>query len=121
KPDSRYYNLLRNWIAEGLKNEETALARPVTIDILPKTINCDLPGRTQHVLVIAKFADGTTRDVTREAVLESSNKDVATVKDSVLRAERRGETSVLVRYEGLYASRLVTVMGDRNGYVWNEF
>jgi hypothetical protein len=121
KPDTRYYRILHDWISEGLRKEEMAPARPVTLDILPKLINCDLPGRTQRVLVIAKFPDGTTRDVTREAVLESSNKDVATVKDAQVRAERRGETSVLVRYEGLYASRLVTVMGDRNGYVWTEF
>ncbi|HLX64853.1 MAG TPA: DUF1549 and DUF1553 domain-containing protein [Planctomycetota bacterium] len=121
KPDSRYYKILLAWISEGLKNEEVASARPVTIDILPKTIGFDLPGRSHRVLIVAKYSDGTTRDVTREAVIESSNKDVATVKDAVIRAERRGETSVLVRYEGLYASRLVTVMGDRNGYVWTEF
>jgi hypothetical protein len=31
---------------------------------------------------------------------------------------RRGEAAVLVRYEGNYATKLVTVMGDRTGFVW---
>ncbi len=121
KPGSRYYNVILNWISEGLKNEDVASARPVSLEILPRAVNFDLPGRSQRVLVIATYADGTTRDVTREAVLESSNKDVATVKDAQFKAERRGETSVLVRYEGLYASRQVTVMGDRGGYAWQDY
>src|SRR5262249_29378654 len=61
---------------------------------------------------------GTERDVTREAVFSLSNGDVAEIKDGSVKALRRGETAVLVRYEGVYGTRLVTVMGDRAGYEW---
>jgi hypothetical protein len=121
KPDSRYYSMLLKWISDGLQNEDAAAARPTDLEVLPATIAFDLPGRAQRLIVLARYPDGTTRDVTREAFLESSNKDVAAMKDGVVTAARRGETSVLVRYEGRYAARLVTVMGDRTGYAWTSF
>ena len=33
---------------------------------------------------------------------------------------RRGEASVLVRYEGAYAATTLTVMGDRDSFVWQQ-
>jgi len=116
KPGSRYHQLLRQWIAEGAQFEDVAKNRPTQITILPEKVEIDLPGRLQQFLVIATYADGSTRDVTREAVLSSNNEEVALVKDSTLTALRRGEMAVLVRYEGLYDAREVVVMGDRTGF-----
>lgn len=116
KPGSRYHSILRQWIAEGAKFEDVPSNRPLKIEIFPKAVEIDLAGRQQHFLVLASYADGTTRDVTREAVLSSNNEEVALVKDSMLTALRRGEMAVLVRYEGMYASREVFIMGDRAGY-----
>ena len=42
-------------------------ARPTSIEILPKQIDLDLPGRAQRVIVLAHYPDGVVRDVTREA------------------------------------------------------
>src|SRR5262249_164788 len=50
----------------------------------------------------------------------TSNGDVAQVKDGLMTGIRRGETCTLIRYEGLYASQLVTVMGDRTGFEWAD-
>jgi hypothetical protein len=116
KPGSRYHQTLKQWIAEGAKFEDVAQNRPAKITILPEKVEIDLPGRLQQFLVLATYADGSTRDVTREAVLSSNNEEVALVKDSTLTALRRGEMAVLVRYEGLYDAREVAVMGDRAGF-----
>ncbi len=116
KPGSRYHALLKRWIAEGARFEDVAKARATNITILPATVEIDLPGRQQQFIVLAAYPDGTTRDVTREAVLSSNNEEVALVKDGTLTALRRGEMAVLVRYEGLYSAREVVVMGDRSGY-----
>ena len=71
--------------------------------------------------VIATYADGTVRDVTREAFVESGNTEVATVdRDGVMTAVRRGEAAVLARYEGAYSATTLTVMGDRSGFVWQQ-
>jgi hypothetical protein len=118
KPGSREYELLRVWIVEGAKAEPLAEGRATKIEVLPADIEMDLPGRAQRLVVIAHYADKTTRDVTRDAIFSSSNTDVAEVKDGQVRALRRGEAAVLIRYEGIYATKELTVMGDRAGYEW---
>ncbi|MCI0745569.1 MAG: DUF1549 and DUF1553 domain-containing protein [Verrucomicrobia subdivision 3 bacterium] len=120
KPKSREYDLIRQWIAEGAAYEDPAKGRAKEIEILPAEVEMDLPGRAQQLLVIAHYEEGTTRDVTREAVFESNNSDVAEIKENVIKSVRRGEAAILIRYEGLYAARQVTVMGDRTGFEWVE-
>ena len=120
KPGSREHQLLRQWIVEGVKFESPATARATKIEILPSAVEMDLPGRTQQLLVLAHYPDGTTRDVTREAIFNSNNSDVAEIKEGIVKSVRRGEAAILIRYEGIYAARQVTVMGDRTGYEWAE-
>ncbi len=120
KPGSRYHQILRQWIAEGAQFEDPAQNRPKSLTVAPDQIEMDLPGRTQQMLVLAKYADGSSRDVTREVVFSINNLDVAAIKDGVVTALRRGEAAVLMRYEGLYATKEVTVMGDRSGWAWED-
>ncbi|MHB8523365.1 MAG: DUF1549 and DUF1553 domain-containing protein [Limisphaerales bacterium] len=118
KPGSRYYQLIHDWIAQGTKLDEIRTGRASSLDVLPSEVELDLPGRSQQILVQAHYPDGTVRDVTRDAILTSNNPDVAEVKNGAVTGLRRGEAAVLVRYEGNYATKLVTVMGDRTGFVW---
>ena len=121
KPGSREYKLLRDWIAQGTKSEESKAGRATSIEILPGDVEMDLPGREQQVVVIAKYADGTTRDVTRDAHFSVSNTEVAGAgADGVVKGLRRGEAAILVRFEGIYGTKLLTIMGDRSGYEWKE-
>lgn len=116
--ESRYYKVLEQWIAEGCQYNPEA-ARVTTIEVYPPTPLLQLRRDQQQLIVIAKFADGTTRDVTREAVFESSNFEVATVsKTGLITAVRRGEAAALVRYEGNYAAAPISILGDRTGYEW---
>src|SRR5262249_5494935 len=71
--------------------------------------------------VYATYADGSVRDVTAEAFIESSNTEVATCdKQGLLTAVRRGEATALARYEGAYTATTLVVMGDRGGFVWKD-
>ncbi|MBX3734163.1 MAG: DUF1553 domain-containing protein [Verrucomicrobiae bacterium] len=115
RPGSRQHELLRQWISEGARFEPLDV-RATGLTILPETVELDLPGREQRFLILAQYPDGSTRDVTREAILSSNNEEVALVRGHTLTALRRGEMAVLVRYEGLYAAREVVVMGDRTGF-----
>lgn len=117
--ESRAYKTIHQWIAEGCKFSEAT--RPVKLDILPKKPVLDRSGQKQQMLVIATFDNGSTRDVTRDAIFESSNFEVATVNGTgQVKAVRRGESSILVRYEGAYASNTLIVLGTREGYVWKD-
>ena len=121
KPGDRHYGVIHDWIQQGLSIEQDRVTtRPSRIEILPHTVDLDLPGRTQRVVVLAHYPDGTSRDVTREAVLSSNNEEVAKLSDNNrVGAIRRGEAAVLVRYEGSYAAVNVSVMGDRAGFAWS--
>ncbi|MFQ3649568.1 MAG: DUF1549 domain-containing protein [Gemmataceae bacterium] len=113
-----YYQTLRAWIAAGSPFDPKT-PKVQSIEVTPANAVIALPGQKQQVRVVAKFADGATRDVTSEAFLESSNTEVATVdRQATIRSIRRGETTVLVRYEGAYAATSVIVMGKREGFVW---
>ena len=118
EPDTPYYRTIRRWIAEGAKLDLSA-ARVTKIDIFPKDPVIEAIGNAQQMRIVATYADATTRDVTREAFIESGNTEVATAdRQGVLTAVRRGEAPVLARYEGSYAATTLTVMGDRSGFVW---
>jgi hypothetical protein len=119
QPGSRQYNLIVQWIKEGVHEEpDPATARPNRLEVLPADVDLDLAGRTQRLVVIAHYPDGASRDVTRDAVITSSKDEVAKVAGPVLTAIRRGEAAVLVRYEGNYAAVNVSIMGDRTGFAW---
>ena len=69
--------------------------------------------------VIASYSDGSERDVTADAFIESGDTETATADAAgTLTAVRRGEAPMLARYEGAYAATTLTVMGDRDGFEW---
>jgi WD40 repeat protein len=122
KPGSQYYETLRRWIADGAHLNLTT-PRVTSIQITPSNPIVESIGARQQMRVVATYADGTQRDVTREAFLESGNTDIAkTVPEQagLLESLRRGEAPVLVRYQGNYAATTLTVMGDRGGFAWEE-
>ncbi len=120
QPGEPYYEILRSWIADGVKLDQTG-PKVVKIEVHPARAVAPLPGMRQQMAVLATFSDGTVRDVTSEAFLESSNTEVATVdRAAVATTLRRGEATLLVRYEGNYAAAGVICMGDRKGFAWKE-
>src|SRR5205085_4687899 len=74
--------------------------------------------RTQRIIVLAHYADGAVRDVTREAVLSSNSVEIAKLTGSEITGLRRGEASILVRYEGNYGVVNVSIMGNRDGFAF---
>jgi hypothetical protein len=115
-----YYEILRQWIADGMKLDLDAV-RVAKVEVLPRDPIIPRAGMKQQMMVLATYADGNVRDVTREAFIESGNIEVIEANQSgVLTMLRRGEAPVLVRYEGAYAATTIIVMGDRSGFAWND-
>jgi hypothetical protein len=120
KVGEKYYNILRQWIADGAVLDLNA-PRVKKIEVFPHDPVVQKIGSLQQVRIVATFTDGTTRDVTAEAVLASGDTDVAkTDGGGLIDTLRRGEAPLLARYEGNYAATTLTVMGDRTGFVWNS-
>jgi hypothetical protein len=120
QPGDPSYELLRAWIGGGVKLD-LSVPRVAAIDIFPKNPTVPLPGMKQQMGVIARYTDGSVRDVSAEAFVETSNSDVATVdKNGLVTTARRGEATMLARYEGAYAATTMIVMGDRSGFQWKD-
>jgi hypothetical protein len=120
QPGDPHYRLIRDWIADGVKLD-LASPRVVSIDIFPKAPVVPLPGMKQQMAVLARFADGQVKDVSEEAFIETSNQDIATVdKHALVSTNRRGEATMLARYEGNYTATTMIVMGDRSGFEWRS-
>jgi hypothetical protein len=118
--DSNYYDIIRTWIAQGLSFDRD-VPRVTGIEVFPPDVTIPLADMQQQFRVVATFADGSTRDVTREAFLESSNTDIATIdRSGLVQSLRRGEAAILARYEGAYAATTLFVMGDREAFVWQD-
>ena len=114
-----YYNLLRDWIAEGCK-VQTDEPTCVKLTVTPASGRVlKHPAWTQQLRVMAHFADGTQRDVTRLAVFESSDDKVADInRTGRVTGYRRGEAAVLVRYLEHIESVLITFVRDVEGFSW---
>ncbi len=115
-----YYELLHQWLSGGAKLNKSTPA-VTSIAISPENPTIQSIGALQQVRVVATYADGQLRDVTREAFVTSGNTEVATADErGLMTAVRRGEAPVLARYQGAYAATTLTVMGDRSGFVWQD-
>ena len=118
--DEKYYQILREWIAGGARLN-LAAAKVARIELSPQNPVVQKIGSHQQLRVVAHFADGTQRDVSNEAFVESGNTDVASVDPTgLVTTLRRGEAPMMARYEGNYSATTVTVMGDRSGFEWKE-
>lgn len=119
-PESVAHRLLLSWIEQGAELVEND-PRPVALQVVPDEVTIPLPGMSQQFAVRATFSDGTSRDVTAHAFLESSDKEVLSMdKRGLGTAVRRGEAAILVRYEGNYTAARLVVMGDRSGWTYQK-
>src|SRR5262249_31179754 len=78
QPGDPYYKLIHSWIAQGVKLDLNA-PKVTRIEVSPATTVIPLPGMKQQLTVWATYNDGSKRDVSAEAFLESSNIEVATI------------------------------------------
>ncbi len=88
------------------------------LEVFPAERILHMPHRTQQLAVIAHFADGSQRDVTRLTVFDTSAADVATVDaKGVVNFSQAGEVAILCRYRTLQSIRL-TCVEPKPGYLW---
>ncbi len=119
-PTSSDYAQLLHWVESGVPfgGETSPLA---SIRVEPKDPTIPLPGGTQQFRVLASYEDGRERDVTAHAFLEPGDIEVLSVDENGRATGlRRGEAPILVRYHGKYAATTVFVLGDRDGWAWEE-
>ena len=122
--DSAYYKTIFNWIAQGIPYGDPANDTVVELRAEPAEMSMTKPGDTASLRIVARYQDDQLRDVTRETIIESNVPDVASIDADtsvgmpLIRAERVGEATLLVRYEGKFGAIPVTVLNPKPGFVW---
>jgi hypothetical protein len=99
KPDDEHYATLKRWLEGGAKNDPGSVPSVTSVELHPAEAVLDGPGATQQFTVLAKYADGTDRDVTSLAVFLSNNDNAAKIDPSgLVTAGSRGEAFVMARF-----------------------
>jgi hypothetical protein len=112
---------IREWLAEGLKDDPTNLPALQSITIIPGQRVFTAPARFQQLSVIAKFADGSVRDVTRLTVFSSSDAAVAEVNtNGFVEFRQAGEVAILCRYLMELQTVRLTYLEPKQGFVWTN-
>jgi hypothetical protein len=120
EPGSRYYKTIFDWIAQGVPFGDPKKDTVASLRVEPESVFMKAPGESAAVRVVANYGDGTTRDVTEDATVESNVPDVAAIDKSSVKAARVGEAALLVRYQGKFVTIPVTVLNPKPGFAWKQ-
>lgn len=99
--DSHEYRMLHRWIAQGMQYGATDVPEVVSIQVIPEQRRL-AASASQQLAVIARYSDGSTEDVTRAALYESNDLEMADVSPTghVQLNQLVGDVAVMARYQG---------------------
>jgi len=97
---SKGYEQIRDWIAQGASIDSPSSPKLVRLEIEPSKATLKLQ-QNQQLKALARFSDGSVRDVTSQALFESNDKAMAEVNENGLVnvLDIPGKVAVMVRYQ----------------------
>lgn len=103
-PKSQDYQVLTDWISQGMPYGKDTDPKLTSIEVLPKQNVMKLKSQ-QQLQVLARYSDGYVRDVTRSALYEPNEKAMAEASEEglVKLFDIPGDVAVMVRYQGKVA------------------
>lgn len=109
-PDSEEYRTLVRWIAQGMPYASEKDPTLSEIEVMPKKLSMKT-NSTQALKVVARYSDGSTRDVTGLALYEANDRSMAETdaKGLVKTLDLPGNVAVMVRYAGKVAVFSVSI------------
>lgn len=97
--DSEYHETLVRWLKGGAENDQGEVPAVTEVELYPRKLVLEGEGATQRMIARARYADGTTRDVTHLAVFLSNNDNSAEIEQNgLVTAGARGEAFVMARF-----------------------
>ncbi len=111
--DSPYYQTLLRWIEAGAPNDAADVPVPVEIALEPSHMQFTVGDEPVPTRVLARYSDGSSRDVTELALFQSNNPDTATIdSDGRVTPAQRGDTYVFARFNRFMIGSEVIVLPD---------
>ncbi len=99
--DSKDYGVLLKWLTQGATGPDRNDLRITALRVTPEQ-RVLAPGHSQQLTVKARYSNGSVRDVTAHARINSLNESIAAATpEGLITAKGRGATAVMVRYSGL--------------------
>ncbi len=107
---SNEYNLLVQWIEQGMPYGAETDPYVVGIRCVPETRTMTQKSQ-QQIAVIATYSDGTSEDVTRMALFEPNEAEMAECSTTglVSTLDLSGQVAIMARYQGQVATFRATV------------
>ena len=98
------FALLRDWIAQGARFDGTTAPKLISFEVQPSRGSIQRQ-TTQQLKALARYSDGSERDVTNMALYEANDRAMAEVSDQglVKVLDISGNVAVMVRYQGRVA------------------
>jgi hypothetical protein len=118
--ESPEYAALLEWIRAGAPADSPTTPRLTALQVAPRQQILFQPADRVQLRVTAAFSDGSTRDVTRLAVLEPSNLVVRITPGGEVIAQKLGETAILVRYLDKQAVVQLAFRPARADFAWHD-
>ncbi|MBI3862130.1 MAG: DUF1553 domain-containing protein [Planctomycetia bacterium] len=111
----------RAWLTEGLRDDPVELPLLTKVEVLPGSRVQIAPARWQQLAVLAHFADGSVRDVTRLTAFSSSDDSIAGVDaNGLVELKQTGEAAILCRYLSVIECARLTYLEPQSGFVWSN-
>jgi hypothetical protein len=122
RADSPEYALLLRWIREGAKADMATAPKLTRMEVIPKErVITTLPLK-QQIVVRAHFDDGTSRDVTRDAVYEPSDPAIRVSPTGLVESPPAGgEAGILIRWANRMETSRLTFAPPRPEPSFAEF
>lgn len=119
-PDSPEYQILHDWIAGGASFDPPDAPVLTKLEVTPGSGIFVNPVREVQLKVTATFSDNSSREVTRWCVYEPSNLLPTVSPDGLVKSEKAGETTVVVRFEQIKTPVRLAFIEDRPDFVWTS-
>jgi hypothetical protein len=110
-------SILNRWISQAAPNDLADPSHVVAVRLVPDKLVLK-PGQKHRLQLIAEYADGTKRDVTRLGIFSANNDLFATTtEEGLVSAGNAGETAIVGRFERLFAATGVTVLDGAPNFI----
>jgi hypothetical protein len=99
KPDSEYYNTLLHWIEAGAPDDAASVPQITGIALVPDKVVFTGKEKSKPLEVVAKYSDGSSREVNNLALYLTNNKTTADIDDKgLVTPGKRGDAFVFARF-----------------------
>ncbi len=112
---------LLSWIEAGARDDRATAPALARLEVFPAERIAPAPGLSQQLVVTATFADGSRRDVTRQAAFDVNDPaQVSVTPDGRVEARRPIEAVVAVRYLGGRGVSRLAFLPDRPHFAFRD-